>query len=178
MQGSIFLCWMGFKPILVYLKLPFRIKAVWCIVSSKSSPLIQRTLKTFPHQKHIRIRQEFKGRGIGVPLPWDIVVAFFFFMIWEDLNKFCTFPVNENKVYLVLWWMNHLPRSSALSFCPRESSTFPESVLGGPVSLTINRNEHARLVTCVRADYLMKGPSPWPSPKSQWICSECNLDCI
>lgn len=24
----------------------------------------------------------------------------------------------------------------------------------------------------------MKCPSPWPFPKSHWICSQCNLDCI
>lgn len=177
MQGSIILCWMGFKPILVYPKLPFRIKAVWCIISSKSSPSIQRTLKTFPHQKHIRIRQEFKGRGIGVPLPWDIIVAFFFHDLgrvkqilhisgkWKQglLHPVIDEPPSQVlSTIIVSTWILYIPRIS------------PQ----GPVSLTINRNEHAQLVTCVRADYLMKGPSPWPFPKSQWICSQCNLDCI
>lgn len=68
-----------------------------------------------------------QGQRHGYPLnPETIVLAFLVFFILhdlEELNKFFTFPVNKNKVA-----SSTLPKSM---FYPRESSTFPGSVIRG-----------------------------------------------
>lgn len=71
-----------------------------------------------------------------------------------------------------------LSRSSSTVAWSTQISYIPRISCQRLVSLTINRNEHTQLVTWVGSDRLMKCPPPWPLPKSHWICSECNLDCI
>lgn len=71
-----------------------------------------------------------------------------------------------------------LYRSWALLFSPHWIFRMPRIGCERLVSLTINRNKHTQLVTWVRSDHLMKCPPPQPLPRSHWICSEGNLDCV
>lgn len=82
------------------------------------------------HLKHSRTQNKdlarVQGQRTRDPLnPKAIVLAFFlfffFYMIWEEFSKFCSFIVNDG-------WST-FPRSSALSFYPQESSPVPGSVL-------------------------------------------------
>ena len=86
--------------------------------------------------------------------------------------------MERNKVCFIPWWMedpSHIPSAIILSTWILDIPRISHRRL---VSLTIKRNKHTQLVTWVVSDCLMKCPSPWPFPKSHWICSQCNLDCI